>query len=183
MRNEQIFEEVKEILINALGNKIDEIISEATLIDDLGAESIDLLDLRFRLEKKFNVQITTNELLPQKESDFTVDYLIKFISRKISPEEGIKVNSYSGGGVMSLQAEPHLSVGIILPGEYRFTTEMIEHIKITSGSVNVWYEEFPEKGGNTKSLDNHFTINQGKSFRIRCAKPASYICRYGKSKD
>ena len=48
---EQILEKVREVLVDALGVDEDEVTPEATLMGDLGAESIDFLDIVFRLEK------------------------------------------------------------------------------------------------------------------------------------
>jgi acyl carrier protein len=64
MTNEEIYAKVKEDLIDALGVDDDEITPEATLMGDLGAESIDFLDIVFRLEKAFSVKIPREELFP-----------------------------------------------------------------------------------------------------------------------
>lgn len=61
---EEIFEEVKEVLADALGLDDDEVTAEATLMGDLGAESIDFLDIVFRLEKSFSIKIPREELFP-----------------------------------------------------------------------------------------------------------------------
>jgi len=61
---EEIFEEVKEVLADALGLDDDEVTAEATLMGDLGAESIDFLDIVFRLEKSFGIKIPREELFP-----------------------------------------------------------------------------------------------------------------------
>ena len=61
---EQILEEVKEVLVDALGLDDDEVTAEATLMGDLGAESIDFLDIVFRLEKSFSIKIPREELFP-----------------------------------------------------------------------------------------------------------------------
>jgi len=61
---EQIFEEVREVLVDALGLDDDEVTAEATLMGDLGAESIDFLDIVFRLEKSFSIKIPREELFP-----------------------------------------------------------------------------------------------------------------------
>jgi acyl carrier protein len=63
--NEEIFEKVQETLIDALGVDDDEVTSEATLQGDLGAESIDFLDIVFRLEKTFDIKIPRGELFPE----------------------------------------------------------------------------------------------------------------------
>ena len=62
---EEIFEKVRETLVDALGVDDDEVTPTATLIGDLGAESIDFLDIVFRLEKNFDIKIPRGELFPE----------------------------------------------------------------------------------------------------------------------
>ncbi len=66
MQNEEILKNVKTVISQAL--KVDEskVMPEASLIRDLGAESIDFLDIVFRLEKTFKVKIPKGELFPEK---------------------------------------------------------------------------------------------------------------------
>ena len=61
---DQIFGEVQEVLVDALGVDDDEVTAEAILMGDLGAESIDFLDIVFRLEKTFEMKIPREELFP-----------------------------------------------------------------------------------------------------------------------
>lgn len=61
---QEVFEKVRTALVDALGVDDDEVTAEATLVGDLGAESIDFLDIVFRLEKAFNVKIPRGELFP-----------------------------------------------------------------------------------------------------------------------
>lgn len=61
---DEIFQEVQALLVEALGVDDDEITQTATLMGDLGAESIDFLDIVFRLEKAFGVKIPREELFP-----------------------------------------------------------------------------------------------------------------------
>jgi acyl carrier protein len=62
---EEIFEKIRTALIDALGVDDDEVTPEATLVGDLGAESIDFLDIVFRLEKAFKISIPRGELFPE----------------------------------------------------------------------------------------------------------------------
>ncbi len=62
---EEIFSKIQTALVDALGVDEDEVTPEATLVGDLGAESIDFLDIVFRLEKAFDIKIPQGELLPQ----------------------------------------------------------------------------------------------------------------------
>lgn len=64
MSREEIYEKVQETLIDALGVDDDEVTEDARLMDDLGAESIDFLDIVFRLEKAFDIKIPREELFP-----------------------------------------------------------------------------------------------------------------------
>ena len=54
MNRDQILASVSEVLEEALGVDPEEITPDATVTGDLGAESIDFLDIQFRLEKKFS---------------------------------------------------------------------------------------------------------------------------------
>ncbi len=62
---DEIFEKVREALVEALGVDDEEVIPEATLQGDLDAESIDFLDIVFRLEKSFDIKIERGELFPE----------------------------------------------------------------------------------------------------------------------
>jgi len=62
---DEVFEQIQEALVEALGVEDDEVTPEATLVGDLGAESIDFLDIVFRLEKAFDIQIPRDELFPE----------------------------------------------------------------------------------------------------------------------
>ncbi len=64
MSRDEIFEKVQEVLVDALGVDDDEVTATATLMGDLGAESIDFLDIVFRLEKAFGIKVPREELFP-----------------------------------------------------------------------------------------------------------------------
>ena len=64
MSLEEITEGVTEVLVDALGVDEEDVASDATLTGDLGAESIDFLDIVFRLENKFDIKIPRGELFP-----------------------------------------------------------------------------------------------------------------------
>lgn len=97
MSSDEIFEKVRETLVDALGVDDDEVTAQATLIGDLGAESIDFLDIVFRLEKNFGIKIPRGELFPENlaaaDSGFVAD-------GKVTPE-----------GITQLRAKmPHADV-------------------------------------------------------------------------
>lgn len=70
MTREDIFNHIQEVLEEALGADAEDITPQATLTGDLEAESIDFLDIVFRLEKKFSTpakpfKINQGELFPE----------------------------------------------------------------------------------------------------------------------
>jgi len=62
---DEIFEKIQAALVDALGVDDEDVTPEATLVGDLGAESIDFLDIVFRLEKAFDIKIPRGELFPE----------------------------------------------------------------------------------------------------------------------
>ena len=77
MTQDEIFEKVRQQLVDALSVDEDEVTPQARLQADLNAESIDFLDIVFRLEREFNIKIDRNELFPesifQGDPDFVQD--------------------------------------------------------------------------------------------------------------
>jgi acyl carrier protein len=64
LSRDEILVQVTEVMVDALGVDDDEVTENATLMGDLGAESIDFLDVVFRLEKAFDIKIAREELFP-----------------------------------------------------------------------------------------------------------------------
>jgi len=65
LNQDQIYSKVSATLVEALNVDEDEIKPGATLQGDLGAESIDFLDIVFRLEREFGIKIPRGELFPE----------------------------------------------------------------------------------------------------------------------
>ena len=61
----EIFDKVQNTLVDALGVDEEEVKGDSTLTGDLGAESIDFLDIVFRLEKNFGIKIPRGDLFPE----------------------------------------------------------------------------------------------------------------------
>src|SRR6478736_2111702 len=59
---DEIFQKVQATLVDALGVDEEDVTRDATLQGDLGAESIDFLDIVFRLERNFGIKIPRGEL-------------------------------------------------------------------------------------------------------------------------
>src|SRR5437899_6910005 len=65
LATEEIHARVTQVLVEALNADEDDITPESTLQGDLGAESIDFLDIVFRLEREFGIKIPRGELFPE----------------------------------------------------------------------------------------------------------------------
>ena len=61
----EVFQKVQTALVDALAVDEEDVTPEATIVGDLGAESIDFLDIVFRLEKAFGIKIPRGELFPE----------------------------------------------------------------------------------------------------------------------
>lgn len=73
---DEVFDKIRAALVDALGVDEDEVTPNATLTGDLGAESIDFLDIVFRLEKSFDIKIPRGELFPESiltDSQYVAD--------------------------------------------------------------------------------------------------------------
>src|SRR4029453_14390406 len=74
---DEIYSKVSATLVEALNVDEDQINPQATLVGDLGAESIDFLDIVFRLEREFGIKIPRGELFPgaifQGDPEFVQD--------------------------------------------------------------------------------------------------------------
>jgi len=88
--DEEVFGKVQEALVDALGVDDDEVTPEATLVGDLGAESIYFLDIVFKLEQAFGITFDRTELFPEdiltnaeyiEDGKVTVDGLAKLKER------------------------------------------------------------------------------------------------------
>ena len=65
MSRDEIYSKVQAVLVDALGVDEEEVTPNAVIRDDLGAESIDFLDIMFRLEKAFAIKIPRGEMIPE----------------------------------------------------------------------------------------------------------------------
>ena len=57
MNTDEIFDKVKEIIVEQLGVTEDSITNDASFIDDLGADSLDIVELIMALEEEFDIEI------------------------------------------------------------------------------------------------------------------------------
>ncbi|HIP51367.1 MAG TPA: acyl carrier protein [Campylobacterales bacterium] len=70
-----LFDEVKEVVVEQLSVKADEVKEESKFVEDLGADSLDVVELVMALEEKFDIEIPDEDA----EKIATVNDAIKFI--------------------------------------------------------------------------------------------------------
>ena len=75
MAKEEIFEKLKELVVDQLGVEEDEVTMEASMQDDLGADSLDLVDLVMSVEEEFGVKGADEDLENIKTVGDSVDYI------------------------------------------------------------------------------------------------------------
>ena len=66
---------VKEIIVEQLGVKPDEVTNEASFVDDLGADSLDTVELVMALEEEFDIEIPDEDAQKMKTISDVIDYL------------------------------------------------------------------------------------------------------------
>ena len=69
------FEQVKKIVVEQLGVEADEVKMESTFVDDLGADSLDIVELIMAFEEAFNIEIPDEKA----ENIKTVEDVVKYI--------------------------------------------------------------------------------------------------------
>ncbi len=72
---EKVFDKVKEIIVDQLGVEEEEVTLEASFIDDLGADSLDLVELIMALEEEFGLEIPDDEAEKISTVNDAVEYI------------------------------------------------------------------------------------------------------------
>lgn len=99
----EIEQKVTEVLENALGADAEDITPEATLTEDLGAESIDFLDIQFQLEKKFSTP----------EKPFKIEQGELFPENMMSNPDYVKDGRFTDAGMALLKEKmPHVDLSV-----------------------------------------------------------------------
>ena len=75
MENEEVFEKVKEIIVEQLNAPENTVTLEASFIDDLGADSLDIVELIMALEEEFDMEIPDADA----EKIVTVNDVVEYI--------------------------------------------------------------------------------------------------------
>ncbi len=74
----KVQDKVREIIVDQLGVEADKVKMEASFVDDLGADSLDIVELVMALEEEFNIEIPDEDA----EKTRTVADVVNYISNK-----------------------------------------------------------------------------------------------------
>ena len=80
MGSEEIFEKVKKVIMEQLGVSDSAITLEASFIDDLGADSLDIVELIMALEEEFDIEIPDNDAEKVATVVDVVDYIKEHVA-------------------------------------------------------------------------------------------------------
>ena len=80
MNSEEIFDNVKKIIIDQLGVQEASVTKEASFIDDLGADSLDIVELIMALEEEYDIEIPDEDA----EKVSTVGDVVEYIKEHIA---------------------------------------------------------------------------------------------------
>ncbi|MGC8815231.1 MAG: acyl carrier protein [bacterium] len=78
MSRQEIFEKVKKILIEKLSVNESDIKEDSSLVDDLGVDSLDLVELLMKFEEEFKIEISEEE----SQKILTIKDILDFIEEK-----------------------------------------------------------------------------------------------------
>ncbi len=79
MSSEEIFEKVKDVIVEQLGVTESSVTNEASFIDDLGADSLDIVELIMALEEEFDLEIPDTDA----EKIVTVNDVVEYIKENV----------------------------------------------------------------------------------------------------
>mgnify|MGYP000294519137 FL=1 len=80
MSNDELVQKVKDIIAESLGVKKAEVVSSASFIDDLNADSLDIVELVMTIEKEFDLEIPDDEAEKIRTVQDAVDYIVSHVS-------------------------------------------------------------------------------------------------------
>lgn len=75
MATEEIVRRVKDLIAESLGVNPNEVVADASFIDDLGADSLDIVELVMAIEKEFNIEIPDEDAEKISTVQDAIDYI------------------------------------------------------------------------------------------------------------
>jgi acyl carrier protein len=79
MDRDELFEKIKGVIVEQLGVDEDDVAEEASFVDDLGADSLDIVELVMALEEEFGVSIPDEQAEKIKTVGDAVDFIVESV--------------------------------------------------------------------------------------------------------
>ncbi len=80
MSNDELVQKVKDLIAESLGVKRSDVLAPASFIDDLNADSLDIVELVMTIEKEFDIEIPDDEAEKIRTVQDAVDYIVAHVS-------------------------------------------------------------------------------------------------------
>lgn len=81
MTRENVAEEIKKLISESLSTDINEIKEDSKFVDDLGADSLDIVELVMSMENKFDIEIPNEDAQKIKTVGEAIDYISNRVSK------------------------------------------------------------------------------------------------------
>ena len=80
MSNDELIRKITDLIAESLGVKRSEVVPSASFIDDLNADSLDIVELVMTIEKEFNIEIPDDEAEKIRTVQDAMDYIVGHVS-------------------------------------------------------------------------------------------------------
>ncbi len=80
MSNDELVQKVKDLIAESLGVKKSDVVPSASFIDDLNADSLDIVELVMTIEKEFDIEIPDDEAEKIRTVQDADDYIVAHVS-------------------------------------------------------------------------------------------------------
>ena len=109
-----IAQSVREIITECLGCDLEEVTDDQNFFDDLGGESIDLLDLSFRIEKDLNIRVNFHQMMSAEGWEFDEEGRLTATTVRKLQEEFPAIDIHHFGAAEGVPVRALLTVGFII---------------------------------------------------------------------
>ncbi len=135
---ETIFQKTREIVMEVLDLDAEDVSPESKLIDDLGAESIDFLDLSFKIEKEFGIKLPEREItqlgytIKDKRIEVIGDLLKQQFDLTLTDEDRDELVDMELSGIIEKLNHTYnveIGVDLIENGSEMVTSKIMDHLR------------------------------------------------------
>lgn len=157
LTDDQLFEVARDAMVLALAVEADDVTPQKTLVGDLGAESIDFLDITFRLEQCLPIKIPRDDIIEQAQDVFGEDTAVD-AERCLTPLGAYLIKNRLAG-IDASKVRPGMKID-----EVAGMWTVQSWIELARRLLDTIPQQCPQCGGER-------TVSREESFyQVRCAK-------------